>query len=123
MCLASGELGREYLGRLTGDQLSSAAVREARGHLVSRFDDPLAELPENDPAAAALITGVAMAAQEQAEATEPVLRMSFLQLELRRIEREIRRAAAEADHPRQDQLAGARQAVRREMDTVMGQTA
>jgi DNA primase len=123
MCLASGELGREYLGRLTGDQLSSAAVREAREHLVSRFDDPLAELPENDPAAAALITGVAMAAQEQAEATEAVLRMSFLQLELRRIEREIRRAAAEADHPRQDQLAGARQAVRREMDTVMGQTA
>jgi DNA primase len=123
MCLASGELGREYLGRLSGDQLSSAAARDAREHLVARFDDPLAELPEDDPAVAALITGVAMAAQEQAEATEPVLRMSFLQLELRRIEREIRRAAAEADHPRQDQLAGARQEVRREMDTVMGQTA
>ena len=123
MCLASGELGREYLGRLSADQLSSAAARDAREHLVSRFDDPLAELPEDDPAVAALITGVAMAAQEQAEATEPVLRMSFLQLELRRIEREIRRAGAEADHPRQDQLAGARQDVRREMDTVMGQTA
>jgi DNA primase len=123
MCLASGEVGRQYLGRLSADQLSSAAVRDAREHLVSRFDDPLAELPDDDPAVAALITGVAMAAQEQAEATEPVLRMSFLQLELRRIEREIRRAAAEADHPRQDQLAGARQDVRREMDTVMGQTA
>jgi DNA primase len=123
MCLASGEVGREYLGRLSADQLSSAAVRDAYEHLVSRFDDPLAELPDDDPAVAALITGVAMAAQEQAEATEPVLRMSFLQLELRRIEREIRRAAAEADHPRQDQLAGARQDVRREMDTVMGQTA
>jgi DNA primase len=123
MCLASGEVGRQYLGRLSADQLSSAAVRDAREHLVSRFDDPLAELPQDDPAVAALITGVAMAAQEQAEATEPVLRMSFLQLELRRIEREIRRAAAEADHPRQDQLAGARQDVRREMDTVMGQTA
>jgi DNA primase len=123
MCLASGEVGREYLGRLSADQLSSATVRDAREHLVSHFDDPLAELPDDDPAVAALITGVAMAAQEQAEATEPVLRMSFLQLELRRIEREIRRAAAEADHPRQDQLAGARQDVRREMDTVMGQTA
>jgi DNA primase len=123
MCLASGEVGREYLGRLSADQLSSATVRDAYEHLVSRFDDPLAELPDDDPAVAALITGVAMAAQEQAEATEPVLRMSFLQLELRRIEREIRRAAAEADHPRQDQLAGARQDVRREMDTVMGQTA
>jgi DNA primase len=123
MCLASGEVGREYLGRLSADQLSSATVRDAREHLVSHFDDPLAELPDDDPAVAALITGVAMAAQEEAEATEPVLRMSFLQLELRRIEREIRRAAAEADHPRQDQLAGARQDVRREMDTVMGQTA
>jgi hypothetical protein len=123
MCLASGEVGREYLGRLSADQLSSAAVRDAYEHLVSRFDDPLAELPDDDPAVAALITGVAMAAQEQAEAPEPVLRMSFLQLELRRIEREIRRAAADADHPRQDQLAGARQDVRREMDTVMGQTA
>jgi DNA primase len=122
MCLASGDLGREYLGRISGDQLSSTAVRDAREHLVSRFDDPLTELPADDPAVAALITGVAMAAQEQAEATEPVLRMSFLQLELRRIEREIRRAAAEADHPRQDELAGARQDVRREMDTVMGQT-
>ena len=123
MCLASGDLGRSYLGRLTDEHLSSAATRSARAHLLARFDDPLDGLPDDDPAAAALVTGVAMAAQEQAEATEPVLRMSFLQLELRRIEREIRRAAAEADHPRQDELAGARQDVRREMDTVMGQTA
>jgi hypothetical protein len=64
-----------------------------------------------------------MAAQEQAEATEAVLQMSFLQLEQRRIEREIRRAANESDLARVGQLAGARQDVRREMDTVMGQTA
>jgi DNA primase len=123
MCLASGELGRDYLGRLSNEHLSSAATRDAREHLVSRFDDPLAELPADDPAVAALITGVTMAAQEQAEATEPVLRMSFLQLEQRRIEREIRRAANESDLSRVGQLAGARQDVRREMDTVMGQTA
>jgi DNA primase len=123
MCLASGELGRDYLGRLSNEHLSSAATRDAREHLVSRFDDPLAELPADDPAVAALITGVTMAAQEQAEATEPVLRMSFLQLEQRRIEREIRRAANESDLSRVGQLAGARQEIRREMDTVMGQTA
>jgi DNA primase len=123
MCLASGTLGREFLGRLSDEHLSSGATRAAARHLQAAFDDPLANLPEDDPAPAALITGVAMAAQEQPEATEPVLRMSFLQLELRRIEREIRRAAAEADHARQDELAGARQDVRREMDTVMGQTA
>ena len=123
MCLASGTLGREFMSRLSDEHLSSGATRAAAEHLRSGFDDPLAGLPEDDPAAAALITGIAMAAQEQPEATEPVLRMSFLQLELRRIERELRRAAAEANHARQDELAGARQDVRREMDTVMGQTA
>ena len=123
MCLASSTLGREFLDRLTDEHLSSGATRSAAQHLRTGFDDPLAGLPEDDPAAAALVTGVAMAAQEQPESTEPVLRMSFLQLELRRIEREIRRAAADANHARQDELAGARQEVRREMDTVMGQTA
>ena len=123
MCLASGALGREFMSRLSDEHLSSGATRAAAEHLRGGFDDPLAGLPEDDPAAAALITGIAMAAQEQPEATEPVLRMSFLQLELRRIERELRRAAAEANHARQDELAGARQDVRREMDTVMGQTA
>ena len=77
-------------------------------------------MTEDDPATAAVVTGVAMAAQEQGEATEPALRMSFLQLELRRIEREMRRAD---DDARRMQLAGARQQVRRDMDQVMGQTA
>jgi DNA primase len=123
LCLASGELGREYLGRLTDEHLSSPSARAARAHLVAHFEDPLAGLPEDDPATAALVTGVAMAAQEQGEATEPVLRMSFLQLELRRIERELRRAAHEDDLSRRTALAGARQQVRHEMDQVMGQTA
>ena len=78
---------------------------------------------EEDPAVAALVTGVAMAAQEQGEATEPVLHMSFLQLELRRIDRELRRAAHEDDFTLRTALAGARQRVRQEMDQVMGQTA
>jgi DNA primase len=123
MCLASGELGRDYLGRLSEGHLSTTATRAAREHLAARFDDPLAGLPDEDPALAALVTGVAMTAQEQGEATEPALRMSFLQLEQRRIEREIRHAAQTGDHPLQDRLAAARQDVRRELDSVMGQTA
>jgi hypothetical protein len=122
MCLASGDVGRSQLERLSDDHLSATATRRARAHLVVRFDDPLAGLPDDDPSLAALITDLAMAAEEQAPATEPVLRMSFLQLELRRIERELRRAAQEADHGRQNELAGSRQDVRREMDAVMGQT-
>jgi DNA primase len=123
MCLASGALGRGYLERLSEEHLSSPALRSARAHLVASFDDPLAGLPEDDPATAAVVTGVAMAAQEQGEATEPALRMSYLQLELRRIERELRRASQSEDNARRMELAGARQQVRRDMDQVMGQTA
>jgi DNA primase len=123
MCLASGELGREYLRRLSEDHLSFPATRGARQHLLSHFDDPLADLPEDDPGVAALVTGAAVEGQEQTEATEPALRLDFLQLEQRRIEREIRRAESESDLVRVGKLAGAKQDVRREMDTVMGQTA
>ena len=122
MCLASGDAGREQLDRLSPEHLSSDITRRARDHLAAHAADPLAGLPDEDPSLAALVTGVAMAASEQGPATEPVLRMSFLQLDLRRIERELRRAAEDADRGRQDELAGARQDVRREMDAVMGQT-
>jgi DNA primase len=123
LCARGGDAGREYLDRLDDAHLSSDSLRRAREHLVDHLDDPLAGLPDDDPALAALLTGVAMEAQEEEPASEPVLRMSFLQLELRRIERELRRASEAGDLGRQDELAGARQDVRREMDAVMGQTA
>jgi DNA primase len=122
-CLASGDLGREYLSRPSDDQLSSDPTRRARTHLVAHFDDPLAALSEDDSALGALVTDVALAAQEQPPSPEAVLRMSILQLEKRRIEREIRRAAQAGDHARQSELAAAEQRVRGELDEVMGQTA
>jgi DNA primase len=122
-CLASDDLGRSYLSLPSDDQLSSDATRRAREHLAAHFDDPLAGLPEDEPALAALVTDVALAAQEQPASPEAVLRMSILQLEKRRIEREIRRAAQEGDHTRQSELAAAEQRVRGELDAVMGQTA
>jgi DNA primase len=122
-CLASDDLGRSYLSLPTDDQLSSDATRHAREHLVAHFDDPLAELPEDAPALAALVTDVALAAQEQPASPEAVLRMSILQLEKRRLEREIRRAAQAGDHSRQSELAAAEQRVRGDLDAVMGQTA
>jgi DNA primase len=121
--LASGDLGRSYLSHPTDDQLSSDATRRARKHLLAHFDDPLADLPEEEPTLAAFVTDVALAAQEQPASPEAVLRMSILQLEKRRIEREIRRAAHDGDHARQSELAAAEQRVRGELDAVMGQTA
>jgi DNA primase len=122
-CLASGPLGRGYLSQPNDDQLSSDATRRARDHLVAHFDDPLADLPADEPALAALVTDVALAAQELPPTQETVLQMSILQLEKRRIEREIRRAAHDGDHARQSELAAAEQRVRGELDSVMGQTA
>ncbi len=123
LCLRGGEAGREYLTRLGDGHLSSEPARRAREHLERHFEDPLAELPQDDPALAALLRDVALEAGEEEPASEGVLQMSFLQLELRRIERELRRAGEAGDLGRQDELAGARQDVRREMDAVMGQTA
>jgi DNA primase len=122
-CLASADLGRSYLSQPTDDQLSSDATRRARRHLAAHFDDPLADLPEDEPALGALVHDVVYSAQEQPASPEAVLRMSILQLEKRRIEREIRRAAHEGDHARQSELAKAEQQVRGELDAVMGQTA
>jgi DNA primase len=122
-CLASDDLGRSYLSLPSDDQLSSDATRRAREHLVAHFDDPLAGVPEDEPALAALVTDVALAAQEQPASPEAVLRMSILQLEKRRLEREIRRSAQAGDHARQSELAAAEQRVRGELDEVMGQTA
>jgi DNA primase len=122
-CLASGDLGRSYLSLPTDEQLSSNATRSVREHLVAHFDDPLVGLSEDEPALAALVSDVAHAAVEQPASPEAVLQMSILQLEKRRIEREIRRAAHDGDHARQSELAAAEQRVRGELDAVMGQSA
>ena len=121
--LSSDDLGRGYLSRPTDDQFSSDLLRRVRDHLVEHFDDPLAALPEDDPAFGALVTDVALAAQERTPSEELVLRMSILQLEQRRIEREIARASQDGDHARKTDLAAAEQKVLQELGTVMGQTA
>ena len=122
-CMASGDLGERYLSLPRDEQFSSDATRRARTHLASHFGDPLAGLPEDEPTLAALVTDVALAGLEGSPSPEPVLQMSILQLEKRRIEREIRRAASDGDHTRQSALAKAEQQVRGELDAVMGQTA
>jgi len=123
LCLGGGTLGRDYLERLEDGHLTSETVRRARDHLLVHFDDPLADLPTDDRATAALLTALAAEVADQEAPTEAILEFGFLQLELRRIDRAIRRATHEGDLARQDSLAGAKQDVRRELDAVMGQTA
>ena len=120
MCLAHGQTGRRYLDGLHDDHFSSPPLRRVRDHLVAHFDDPLAELPE-DEALAGLITQVVFLADDQ-PASESVLRLTFLQLELRRTERRLRHAAESADYDIQRALWPQREGLRREIDELMGQT-
>jgi DNA primase len=121
LCLASGSRGREYLEQLGSDHLSSEILRRVREHLLEHFDNPLEGLDPADKELAALVAGIAVRADEGEPAEAPLLRMSFLALELRRIDREVRRARQDGDLDRQAELASARQQVRRDMDAVMGE--
>jgi DNA primase len=121
LCLAGGATGREYLERLTPQHLSSTLLADARNHLLEHFDDPLADLDPAHPELSGLVAGIALRADEGETTEEPLLRMSFLALDLRRIDREVRRARQDGNLERQSELASARQQVRIEMDAVMGE--
>jgi hypothetical protein len=121
MCLADPTNGREYLERLDDDHFSSAALRRVRDHLIAHFDDPLADLPEEDPGIAALVTDVAMRADEE-HASGEALRLTFLQLELQRVNRRLRHAERDGDLERQRELWPVRESVKVQIDELMGQT-
>jgi len=121
LCTGAGTLGREHLARLQPAHFSSDLTRRARDHLLAHFEDPLAELAGTDPSLEELVAGVVVQADGDPEHDPGVLRMSFLALEQRRIERELRAARQAGDLRRQGELASERQRVRREMDAVMGQ--
>jgi DNA primase len=122
-CLAGGELGRSYICEPSDAHFSYEISRRARAHLVAHFDDPLADLHENEPELGAFVNSIVHEAGERTLSQEAVLRMSILQLDERRINREIRQAEHDRDHSRQSELAAARQRVRGDLDAVMGQTA
>jgi DNA primase len=121
MCVSS-ELGREYVQRLADDHFSSAPLRRVRDHLADHWDNPLAALPEDDPMLAALIKDVVMRADEN-HVSEDVLRLDFLQLELRRVDRRLRHAEQDGDFEAQRALARERQGLKAQIDELMGATA
>jgi DNA primase len=121
MCVARSDVGRDYVLKLQPEHFSFGALAQVSNHLAAHWEDPLADLPEDDPTAAALIKDVVMRADDDDVSAE-VLRLSFLQLELRRVERALRRAERAADFEGQRALAPARQGIREQIDELMGQT-
>ena len=120
MCAGRGEVGRGYLARLRDEHFTSSLTRRAGEHLRRHFDDPLSGLPADDPPLSALVTEIAMAAGDDT-ASEPVLRLSFLQLERRRVERELRHAGEARERERQVALQSERGEISRQIDEVMGE--
>ena len=123
LCLASGDLGRDYLGRAADEHLSSELSQARRTHLVAHFDDPLVGLPDGDPDLAAprerpSRTGRRTSAHRASPRCGELPRTGAPP-----IEREIRRAAQAGDHTRMTELAAADQRVRDEMGAVTGQLA
>jgi DNA primase len=118
MCLAAGELGREYLGRVDADYFSSDLMRRGRSHLLARFDDPLADLPADDPPLTALVTDVAMREQDGDPRS---LALAFEQLALDRVQRHIRRAQRDGDLERLRELGPEQMRIKEQIDELMGQ--
>lgn len=120
MCVSQPRLGASYLARLTDEHLSSDSLRRLRRYLQDHLLEPLSHLPDDDPSLAALVSDIVMLSDEQ-PSSEPALRLGFLQLELRRIERALRDARDDRDFEQQRRLWGVREDVRSQMADVMGQ--
>ncbi len=120
MCVSQPRLGASYLARLSDEHLSSDSLRRLRRYLEDHLLEPLSHLPDDDPSLAALVSDIVMLSEEQ-PSSEPALRLGFLQLELRRIERALRDARDERNFEQQRRLWGVREDVRSQMADVMGQ--
>jgi DNA primase len=118
MCVGQPRLGRELLEQ-TGEGHLSERMQPVRDHLLEHLVDPLTDLPDDE--SAALITEIAMLAESE-PSSEPILRLSFLQLELRRVERALRAAARERDFDRQRELLEERERARERVEELMGET-
>jgi DNA primase len=98
MCIASKGEGREFLGRLTAEHLSSPAVGRARDWLAGHLEEPMSGLPREDDELVSLITQLVMKAEREPGGRE-AMELSFLQLEQTMIEGRIQDARQEGGDP------------------------
>jgi DNA primase len=104
MCVSSGERGRESLARMSDDHLSSDLLRQSRDWLLEHFDAPTTGLATEEPELARIVGEIVVRASSE-PASEHALELAFLQLEQRKLEREIKAAAESSDFDRQRELS------------------
>src|SRR4051812_3506948 len=120
MCVGS-EMGREYLERLERAHFSYEPLWRVREHLLHNWDDPLIALPDDDESFPVLIKDVVLRAEND-DVSADVLRLTFLQLDLARVNRGLRTAEQAQDFEVQRTLAKDRQRLRDQIDELMGLT-
>ena len=104
MCLRLGARPRVPRAAATPSTSPTRLCGGVRDHLLAHWDDPLMGLPEDDESFAVLIKDVALRADND-DVSADVLRLTFLQLELRRVERGLRHAEQDRDFDAQRALA------------------
>ncbi len=110
MCVSSGERGREYLARISDEHLSSDVLRRVRDWINEHFDSPTVGLSREDQVLARAVSEIVVRASSEPASTAG-LEVGFLQLEQRRLESQIKRAADVEDFERQWELSQERSRV------------
>jgi DNA primase len=123
LCLSLGELGREYLERSGPEHFGTAVMRDAWQHLLVHTGDPLSGLSQDREDVASAVMEIVQMADEGPVAAEQALRLSWLELERRRLDRDLLTAEQVRDFDRQRELWGERERIRGEINELMGQTA
>ena len=104
MCISDPKAGRDYLGKLTREHVSSATVARAVEWLRDHLADPLEGLPREDAELHALMAELVMAARSEPASPE-AMEVNFLQLEQRRLEDRIGDASDSGDVLRRAELS------------------
>jgi DNA primase len=88
MCIASPQIGREYLRKLTDDHLSSPVTARARDWIAGHIESPVEGLPREDQELVSLVTKL-VAMSDREPASPEAMKLNFLSLEDRALESQL----------------------------------
>jgi len=98
MCVRLPAEGEEMLGRLTDEHFSRPVAARARAWIRDHLADPLAGLDRGDEELFAYVTDVKMRAEEEPASAE-AMELSFLELEVAKLDDQIAAAATNGGAP------------------------